>query len=103
MSLKVDAGPWRLALAQSAPIRFVVDGEPLCARQGESVMTALATTVGHVRRADFSQERRAGFCMMGACQDCWLWRANGERLRACTSRVEDGMQLMTRSPGEPAR
>jgi len=36
---------------------------------------------------------RAGFCLMGACQDCWVALTDGRRLRACTTLAEDGMAL----------
>jgi NADH dehydrogenase/NADH:ubiquinone oxidoreductase subunit G len=32
---------------------------------------------------------------MGACQDCWVWSAEGGRIRACTTPVADGMALFT--------
>jgi NADH dehydrogenase/NADH:ubiquinone oxidoreductase subunit G len=35
---------------------------------------------------------------MGACQDCWVWTADGERLRACTTVVEEGMHIITTQP-----
>jgi hypothetical protein len=31
---------------------------------------------------------------MGACQDCWVALADGRRLRACTSMIEPGMELV---------
>jgi predicted molibdopterin-dependent oxidoreductase YjgC len=35
--------------------------------------------------------------MMGACQDCRVQLADGERLRACTTFVEPGMRVRTGS------
>jgi len=32
---------------------------------------------------------------MGACQDCWVWTSDGERLRACTTPVVAGMSIIT--------
>ena len=78
-------GANRLHLLGGTPVSITVDGQPVTARAGETVLTALRAGLGHVRNFEFSRERRAGFCMMGACQDCWLWRRSGERLRACTS------------------
>jgi predicted molibdopterin-dependent oxidoreductase YjgC len=31
--------------------------------------------------------------MMGACQDCWMQREDGTRLRACSTYIEAGMRL----------
>ena len=37
---------------------------------------------------------RAGFCLMAACQDCWVRLADGRRLRACSTPVEPGMAVI---------
>jgi len=37
-----------------------------------------------LRRLEFGGAPRAGFCLMGACQDCWVWMDDGGRVRACT-------------------
>ncbi|MBU0891613.1 MAG: (2Fe-2S)-binding protein, partial [Gammaproteobacteria bacterium] len=34
----------------------------------------------------------------GACQDCWVMTASGERLRSCATFVKAGMQLTTGAP-----
>ncbi|HCV75331.1 MAG TPA: NAD(FAD)-dependent dehydrogenase, partial [Pseudomonas sp.] len=36
--------------------------------------------------------------LMGACQDCWVWTADGERLRACGTEVREGLQILTTQP-----
>jgi aerobic-type carbon monoxide dehydrogenase small subunit (CoxS/CutS family) len=41
---------------------------------------------------------RAGFCLMGACQDCWVWTADGQRVRACTTVVSKDLDIVTRQP-----
>jgi len=41
---------------------------------------------------------RAGFCLMGACQDCWVWLADHSRVRACTTVVADGMHVLSTAP-----
>ena len=37
---------------------------------------------------------RAGFCLMGACQDCWVELADGRRVQACSTTVEPGMAVL---------
>jgi predicted molibdopterin-dependent oxidoreductase YjgC len=37
--------------------------------------------------------------MMGACQDCWVSRADGSKLRACSTFIEEGMVLLSDVPG----
>jgi hypothetical protein len=44
--------------------------------------------------------RRAGFCMIGACQDCWVRLADGGRVRACTTPLEPGMAVLLEEEGE---
>ncbi len=83
-------------------IDIEVDGVRVPARQGETILVALNATLGHVRNFEFRDERRAGFCFMGVCQDCWLWTSTGKRVRACTSLVELGMTLSTSAPEQRA-
>ncbi|MBZ9792669.1 (2Fe-2S)-binding protein [Rhizobium sp. 3T7] len=91
-------GPNRLSAAGGEAIEIAIDGQSYTARRGETVLTAIRMGPGHARNFEFLSERRAGFCLMGACQDCWLWRKDGRRLRTCTSRVEAGMDLLTSAP-----
>jgi predicted molibdopterin-dependent oxidoreductase YjgC len=76
-------------------VAFTLDGEALTALSGDTVLTAVLTHRARLRRAEFSGEARAGFCLMGACQDCWMRTEAGERLRACTTFITPGMRLVT--------
>jgi predicted molibdopterin-dependent oxidoreductase YjgC len=78
-------------------IAFEIDGHTCTALEGDTVLTAILSQATHVRSTEFSGAPRAGFCMMGACQDCWVQLADGERLRACTTLVEPGMRVLVRS------
>jgi hypothetical protein len=100
-----DAIPqlWRIARIDAPAVTIFLDGVPLQARQGETVFAAVLCHSGFVRRLDSNDEKRAGFCLMGACQDCWVWFGPDDRGRACTTLVEDGMQILTRSCPEAAR
>jgi D-hydroxyproline dehydrogenase subunit gamma len=86
----------RLGETGRATVRIVIDGKPVDALAGDTLLTALLCSVRHVRHSEFGGETRAGFCLMGACQDCWVWTEDGERLRACTTFVEAGMSIVTR-------
>ena len=77
------------------PLHFVLNGQPAQALQGDTVLTAVLTQAAQLRRNEFSDAPRAGFCMMGACQDCWIATAEGERLRACSTFIAPGMALLT--------
>lgn len=65
------------------------------------MLTAILTHRAQLRRNEFSHEPRAGFCMMGACQDCWVQTTTGERLRSCATFIQAGMQLTTGAPVRP--
>lgn len=88
----------RLAEEGRAPITIHVDGEAVTALEGDTLMVALLAKAGHLRVSEFGGERRAGFCLMGACQDCWVWTDEGGRMRACTTIAQDGMQISTAQP-----
>ncbi|MEY4413453.1 MAG: hypothetical protein RIQ53_746, partial [Pseudomonadota bacterium] len=73
-------------------------GQPVTALEGDTLMVAMLTSSGALRDSEFGGERRAGFCLMGACQDCWVWTPQGGRLRACSTPVSAGLQLLTAPP-----
>jgi hypothetical protein len=85
----------RVAETGRAAVAFTLDGRPASALAGDTVLTAVLTQCGWLRRNEFSGAPRAGFCMMGACQDCWILTADGGRLRACSTFIEPGMALLT--------
>jgi predicted molibdopterin-dependent oxidoreductase YjgC len=85
----------RVAEKNRAPVHFTIDGQPATALQGDTVLTAILTQHAQLRRNEFSHEPRAGFCLMGACQDCWVQTDSGERLRACSTFIAPGLALRT--------
>ncbi|AOB33144.1 hypothetical protein AKI39_23910 [Bordetella sp. H567] len=85
----------RLSERDRAPVHFVLDGRPACALAGDTVLTAVLTQAGRLRETEFSGAPRAGFCLMGACQDCWMQLEDGTRLRACSTFIEPGMRLVS--------
>lgn len=91
----------RLAERERATVSFTLDGQPATALEGDTVLTAVLTNTSSLRRNEFSGQPRAGFCMMGACQDCWIATDSGERLRACSTFIRAGMQLRS-GAGEAA-
>jgi hypothetical protein len=88
----------RLAERDRAAVRFLLDGEMRVALAGDTVLTAMLASGPALRRSEFGDEPRAGFCLMGACQDCWVWEEGGRRVRACTTSVANGMRLLTAPP-----
>lgn len=88
----------RVAALAGADIVLGVDGAPVHAIAGQSVLSVLLLNGSLVRHSEFTGEARAGFCLMGACQDCWVWTEAGERLRACTAIASAGMAILTAPP-----
>jgi predicted molibdopterin-dependent oxidoreductase YjgC len=87
----------RLLDQDRPPLSFVVDAEEIAAKQGDTLLTAmLAAGLGHVRHSEFGDGDRAGFCWMGACQDCWVVVEGRGTVRACTTLAEPGMRVLRR-------
>jgi predicted molibdopterin-dependent oxidoreductase YjgC len=84
-----------IRLAETGRRRFFIrlGDRRIEALEGDSLLTALLLAGGHIRQSEFGDGPRAGFCLMGACQDCWVTLADGRRFRACTTLAEDGMAL----------
>ena len=91
----------RLAETHRRPIAITVDGESVAALAGDTVLTALLVHGRSLRDSEFGDGPRAGFCLMGACQDCWVTVDGGRRTPACTTLAADGMTVET-GRGRPA-
>lgn len=85
----------RLTRIDHAAVAFTLDGRACEGRLGDTVLTAILCYAEHVRSSEFSAAPRAGFCQMGACQDCWVQLESGERLRACSTPLAAGMRIVT--------
>ncbi|WP_022710885.1 (2Fe-2S)-binding protein [Pseudochrobactrum sp. AO18b] len=80
------------------PIDFSLNGVAQVGRLGDTVLTAIMAVSSHVRQTEFTGENRAGFCLIGACQDCYVMTEEGQRLRACTTPLQEGMRFVTAMP-----
>lgn len=95
----VDGGRFRRLGEQDRPtVGFSIDGSTALAQEGDTLLVALLVNAPAVRVSEFRDGNRAGFCLMGACQDCWVWTESGERLRACTTAVAEGLRILTKAP-----
>ncbi|MBN6712745.1 (2Fe-2S)-binding protein [Pseudomonas capsici] len=88
----------RLVELDRPVLSFTLDGQPASGLQGDTLLTAVLTASEHLRGSDFSAQPRAGFCMMGACQECWVRLEGGQRVRACSTLLQAG-QMVSREPG----
>lgn len=86
----------RVAESGRRPVRISIDGEGASALEGDTVLTALLLHGRRLRDSEFGDGPRAGFCLMGACQDCWVTLDGGGRVRACSTYVRDGLSVLTR-------
>ncbi|MDP6786203.1 MAG: (2Fe-2S)-binding protein [Rhodospirillales bacterium] len=91
----------RLKEKSRPPVTITVDGATVEALEGDTLLTALLTNGRRVRESEFGDGARAGFCVIGACQDCWVWMDGGERTRACTTYIVEGMTIFTHNPEWP--
>ena len=90
----------RVAETGRQSIAITVDGAAATALAGDTIATALLVNGHRLRDSEFGDGPRAGFCLMGACQDCWVTLdasddSGGRRVRACTTLVGDGMAITT--------
>jgi predicted molibdopterin-dependent oxidoreductase YjgC len=85
----------RIARKDHPAVAFTLDGAPCEGRAGDTVLTAILNLGERLRLSEFSASPRAGFCQMGACQDCWVTLEGGERIRACSTALAAGMRILT--------
>jgi predicted molibdopterin-dependent oxidoreductase YjgC len=88
----------RLAETGRRKVTIIIDGAEVQALEGDTLLVAMLGAIGHLRSSEFGDGNRAGFCLMGACQDCWVWTARAERLRACSTTLTEGMAISTQQP-----
>jgi aerobic-type carbon monoxide dehydrogenase small subunit (CoxS/CutS family) len=88
----------RAAESGRPSVSLTIDGVPARALAGDTLLTAILTRHGHLRQSEFGDGPRAGFCLMGACQDCWVRLGDGTPVRACSTLVADGMAILTAHP-----
>ncbi|CAN7760291.1 (2Fe-2S)-binding protein [Ensifer adhaerens] len=76
-------------------VPFTLNGTAQTGRRGDTVLTAILSVSGRLRQSEFTGENRAGFCLIGACQDCYVMTAQGSRVRACSTALLAGMAFIT--------
>ena len=77
-----------------AAVTIHLDGEPMEAREGDTVAAAmLAAGPGHTRTTPVSGAPRLPFCMMGVCFECLMEIDGVPNQQACMIEVRDGMSV----------
>jgi D-hydroxyproline dehydrogenase subunit gamma len=90
----------RVAEMDRQLVEIQIDGWQLSAMEGDTILVAMLTQRGLLRQKQEGEAAGAGFCLMGACQDCWVWLEDGQRVRACTTYVEPGLSIRTTWPDQ---
>lgn len=93
----------RLSTLSRPPVRLTIDGVSVEAKAGDTLLVAMLAVGDRLRMNESDGQPRAGFCMMGACQDCWVTTETGGRLRACSAPVRDGLNIRTDGSPWPGR
>jgi predicted molibdopterin-dependent oxidoreductase YjgC len=87
--------PIALPVAQQpAQVQIWVDGQPIAARAGETLATALLTQAREpFRHTAVSGAPRMPFCLMGACFECLVEVDGQPNVQACMVQVRPGMKV----------
>jgi predicted molibdopterin-dependent oxidoreductase YjgC len=92
----------RLPDPHAAVVTILLEGQPVQARAGDSVATALlAAGVLATRSHPANEDSRGPYCLMGACFEC-LVVIDGEPSRqACLVTVREGMRVERQRGARP--
>lgn len=81
-------------IERGEPVTIEVDGQPLEARAGETIATAMLANGRRIlRRTRIRGKPRGLFCAMGICFDCIVTVDGQSGVRACLERVRPGMRV----------
>jgi predicted molibdopterin-dependent oxidoreductase YjgC len=87
--------------ADTAYVTFMLDGEAVEARAGETLLAALMSERGwSLRRTECHNTPRGMFCGMGVCMDCLVHIESEGIVRACMVVVRPGAVCRTLRPAE---
>jgi len=81
------------------PVRFVVDGTPVEAEAGTTLLAALWNAGRRALRSSVGGERRGALCAMGICFECRVTIDGRPAQRACLELVAPGLDVRTGESG----
>jgi predicted molibdopterin-dependent oxidoreductase YjgC len=84
-----------LADEAESTIHFTFDGQPLAARLGDTLASALYSAGIRSWRRSRAGDERGLLCGIGVCFDCLLSVDGVANLRACQTLLTDGMRVET--------
>ncbi len=77
-------------------VRIVVDGRPIEAEAGTSLLAVLWNAGLRVLRVSVTGEARGPLCGMGVCFECRVTIDGRPHRRSCLEPVRPGMEVRTR-------
>lgn len=93
----------QLPANQEETVNVFLNGQSIQVQKGNSVAAvALSQNLGYTRTTAVSGSKRAPFCMMGVCYDCLMVINGVSNQRACSTLVQEGMQIDTQQGVGPA-
>lgn len=79
---------------RSRPLTFTWQGRPYTAYEGDTIASALAAAGVDTFSRSFKYHRRRGLlCVSGDCPNCLVRAGDEPNVRACRTRVAEGMQV----------
>ncbi|MCD6192157.1 MAG: (2Fe-2S)-binding protein [Candidatus Aminicenantes bacterium] len=82
------------AIKRKEKINLYVNGKPVTAYAGETVLAALlAAGYKIIKKNPVSQEPRGALCGMGVCFECTVTINGVPNIRACVTEVQEGMRV----------
>jgi len=77
-------------------VTIEVDGQPVCAFEGEPIAAALVAAGYKVLRYTAKRDEPRGvYCAIGQCTDCTMTVNGRPNVRTCVTPVVDGMKIKT--------
>ena len=87
---------------RAGTVGFVFEGDPVGAREGDTVASALlAAGLLQTRHSAVRREERAPYCLMGVCFECLMEIDGVANRQACLVPVRDGMVVARQLPAKP--
>jgi len=84
----------RIEREDAPEFTFEFEGEPLTAREGDTVAAALlANNHRSLRTTAVTGEPRGPFCMMGVCFECLVEIDGVANRQACMTEAQSGMKV----------
>ena len=84
---------FRVSGYAAPPLELIVNGEPILAREGDTVAAALLAAGHWTFRRNHGGAVRGPYCAMGACQECLVEIDGVANRRACLHPVAPGMKV----------